>query len=185
MHLTIKEQDKIKKQILDFTIRGVEHFLSENPDLAFYAFAYDCNAEYAEVSLCFNTEAEFQKTLKQYQTSKYSAEYKSGQDVKELKYNTGDWEYQCFDTLYVFTEDELNKIFSEQPEDNYKSWSLFVRELLVLFTESIIEFTKTETYAKIPKTKDFLVFCINHDEDFEDAIKRLKEYKEEHLSPNK
>ncbi|WP_205334634.1 hypothetical protein [Flavobacterium fluviale] len=46
---------QIKQQLIDFTIIGVQEFLSQNPNLEFYAFAYDCNAEYAEINLCFNT----------------------------------------------------------------------------------------------------------------------------------
>lgn len=174
MDLSIKEQDRIKRQILDFTIHSVEDFLTKNPNTEFYAFAFDCNAE---VNLCFNTEIEFQKTLDYYQTGEYSQNYKSEKDIKNLKYNTGDWEYQCFDTVYVLSESELESIFSQLPDDDYKSWNLFSHHLLDLFSESLIEFTQTETYAKIPKTKDFIAFCIDHDEEVEDAIERCSRYK--------
>ena len=54
---------KLKSELLEFTEKGVEKFLNENSNLEFYAFAFDCNAEYAEVNLCLNTENEFQKTM--------------------------------------------------------------------------------------------------------------------------
>ena len=173
MNTEIKERDKIKKQILDFATKSVENFLKENPDLEFYAFAFDCNAEYAELGLSFNTETAFQETLKDYQAGEFSRYYKSEEDIKELKYNTGDWDYMYFDSLDVFSNDELDKISNEFPDDDYKSWNKFVSNLLDFFTESLIEFMKTETYAKIPKTKDFICFCIDHDEDFDDAMERL------------
>ena len=176
MNTEIREWGKIKKQILDFTTRSVEDFLKENSDLEFYSFAFDCNAEYAELGLSFNTETSFQKTLKSYQTGEFSQYYKSEEDIRELKYNTGDWDYLYFDSLDVFSNDELDKIFNEFPEDDYKSWNEFVSNLLNLFTECLIEFTKTETYAKIPKTKDFICFCIDHDEDFDDAMERIEKY---------
>ena len=183
MSTGIKEREKVKSRILNFTIKSVEIFLKENSNQEFYAFAFDCNAEYAELGLCFNTETYFQETLKDYQKGKFaeyyktevSKHYKTEEGIKSLRYNTGDWEYQCFDTLSVFSNDELDKIFNELPDDD-ESWNNFVFDLLDLFTESLVEFTKTETYAKIPKTKDFMSFCIDHDEDFDDAIKRMKKY---------
>ena len=184
MSLEIEEREKIKSQILDFTTRSVEKFLNENSDLEFYAFAFDCNAEYAGLGLCFNTETFFQETLKDYQKGKFaeyyktevSKHYKTEEGIKSLKYSTGDWDYQCFETLDVFSNDELDKIFNEFPDDDNESWNEFVSNLLDLFTESLVEFTKTETYAKIPKTKDFISFCIDHDEDFDDAMERMKNY---------
>jgi len=177
MKTQVKQKEKVKKQIIDFAVQGVENFLKENLDLEFYAFAFDCNAEYAEVNLCLNTESDFQETLKDYQNGKYSKYYKSEQEIKDLKFNTGDWEYQCFDTLYIFTDKELTEIFNELPDDDYKSWKEFVNNLLELCTESLVEFTKTETYKRIPKSKDFVAFCIDHNEDFEQAMKRLEKYK--------
>ena len=176
MNTEIKEWDKIKKQILDFTTRSVEDFLKENPDLEFYAFAFDCNAEYAELGLSFNTEISFQDTLKGYQTGDFSRYYKSEEDTRELKYNTGDWDYSYFDSLDVFSNDELNKIYNVLPEDDDKSWNKFISNLLDLFTDCLIEFTKTEIFAKIPKTEDFMCFCIDHDEDFDDAMERIEQY---------
>jgi len=171
-------KEEIKQQIIKFAIQGVENFLKENPDLKFYAFAFDCNAEYAEVNLCLNTEDDFAETLKEYQEGEFSEGYQKEEDITELKYNTGDWEYQCFDTLYVFDEEELDKILNEMPDDDYQSWQKFVNDLLGLFTESLVEFSKTETFKKIPKTDDFTFFCIDHDEDFDDAKERLKNYEE-------
>jgi len=166
---------KLKNKLLEFTEKGVEKFLNENSNLEFYAFAFDCNAEYAEVNLCLNTESEFQRTLAHYQNGDYSQYYQSDEDVKDLKFNTGDWEYQCFESTNVLSDNELTEIFQSLPEDDYKSWKKFVQELMELFCETLIEFRKTEIYRKIPKTNDFISFCIDHDEDFEPALERLKE----------
>lgn len=169
--------DKIKEQLLEFTINATESFLNEHPDLTFYAFAYDCNAEYAEVNLCLNTPAEFEKTLKKYQTGPYAEDYRSEEGINELKFSTGDWEYQCFDTIYVLTEAELTRIFNDLPEDGYKSWNEFIENLTVLFCEVLLDFQKTKTFEKIPKTADFIAFCIDHDEDFEGGMERLEKVK--------
>lgn len=171
---------EIKKQLLDFTISSVEHFLNEHPDYQFYSFAYDCNAEYAEINLCFNTENEFKKTLQYYQTGKYAEQYQSEVEINDLKFNTGDWEYQCFETINVLTEDELTKIFNDLPADDYKSWNAFIENLLEFFCEVLIDFSKTATFNKILKTDHFLAFCIDHDENFEEAMIRLERVKQKY-----
>ncbi|MDR6968158.1 putative CHY-type Zn-finger protein [Flavobacterium arsenatis] len=167
-------KEEIKKTLLDFTVNAVEKFLKENPALEFYAFAYDCNAEYAEVNLCLNTEDEFEKTLKQYQIGEFSKYYQTEGDIKDLKFNTGDWEYQCFETINVLTNEQLDQIFNNLPKDDYKSWNEFVENLMKIFGECLLDFMQTETYQKIPKTKNFTAFCIDHDEGIEEAMERLE-----------
>ncbi|SHF95104.1 DUF4303 domain-containing protein [Flavobacterium defluvii] len=168
------DKQKLKQQLISFTIKGVKDFLDNNLNLEFYAFAYDCNAEYAEVNLCFNTMEDFDKTLNHYQNGRFSENYKTDEAINDLRYNTGDWKYQCFDSIDILSEEELNKIYNDLPEDDYKSWNIFVEELMELFCECLLEFRTSEVYHSIPKTKDFVSFCIDHDEDFEDAEERLK-----------
>jgi len=160
----------IKKKILDFTINGVEKLLQENPDLEFYAFAYDCMAFYGVINLCFNTEEEFQKSLIYYK-GKYPTHYDADKDVLRLKYNTADWVFPMFETLDFFSREELTTFQDEENVDE------LIETLLETFCECLIEFTATATYKKIPKTADFIVFCVDHDETFEDAQKRFEKVK--------
>ncbi|HAA5362290.1 TPA_asm: hypothetical protein GF771_10825 [Listeria monocytogenes] len=176
-----EEEDNMKvdtQKIVNFAIEGVEKFLQENPELTYYAFAFDCNAEYAEINLCVNTEKAFAETLARYQNGKYSENYQTEEEIQELKYNTGDWKYQCFDTFYVFSEEELTAIFNQiylnEVDDDYQAWEVYVNELLVTFTESIIKFSETKTFEKINKTVDFKFFCIDHDEEVADSMTRMK-----------
>ncbi|MGE8343485.1 MAG: DUF4303 domain-containing protein [Flavobacterium sp.] len=168
------DKQKIKKDLIDFTDQRVKEFLDNNLNLEFYAFAYDCNAEYAEVNLCFNTMEDFGKTLHNYQNGRFSENYKTDEAIKGLKFNTGDWEYQCFDSINVLSEEELNNIYNDLPDDDYKSWNIFMEELMELFCECLIEFRNSGVYNSIPKTEDFVSFCIDHDEDLEDATERLE-----------
>ena len=161
------------KRIVNFTEVAVKLFLDKNPNLEFYAFAFDCNAEYAEINLCFNTEDDFKNTLASYQSGEFSEYYQDDAQIKELRFNTGDWRYQSFDTFYLLTETELNEIFIKLPEDDYASWNMFLEDLMEVFCESLITFTNTTTYARIPKTFDFLEFCIDHDEAFDKAEHRI------------
>lgn len=164
--------NKIQSELLAFTKTEVSNFLAEHPNEVFYAFAFDCNAEYAEVNLCFNTESAFSTLLAESQSGKYKASYQTEQQINELRYNTGDWEYQSFSTKYVLSEDELFGDDDEENEDE-DSGSAITENLLLHFSKTLIEFTKTEEYQKIPKTPDFKAFCIDHDEDLEEAELRL------------
>jgi hypothetical protein len=166
------DYEKVKQAILNFATQGIEQFLQKHPGCEFYAFAFDCNAEYAEINLCLNTEVNFEKTLEKYK-AEYPESYRSAEDVRALKYNTGDWEYQCFDTMYVFNDEELNAIFQAMPEDDYQTWQNFVEHLLVIFTEALKIFTQSVAYQKITKTSDFIAFCVDHDEDFDTALNRM------------
>ncbi|PZF90325.1 hypothetical protein C1903_03880 [Listeria ivanovii] len=165
------------ESIVNFAINGVEKFLQENPTLTFYALAFDCNAEYAEINLCLNTEEAFSERLAACQSGRFAEQYQTAERIYDLKYNTGDWEYQSFDTFYVFTDEELTMVFNDLypngVEDDYQAWIKFTKELLGEFTKSLLTFSKTETFKKIPKTTDFEFFCIDHDEELETAKSRM------------
>ena len=169
------DTDKIKKELLSFTKESVSQFLKANGDLTFYAFGFDCNADYAEVNLCFNTEISFEKTLRSYQSGEYAEHYQSEESINELKYNFGDWEYQCFATTYVLTDDESADIYGDDIEKQ-------ADDLMKLFCDVLLDFMFTEEYSNIPKTENFKVLCCDHDEPIEDSELRLSKIK--HLRNN-
>jgi len=157
---------RIKKELLFFTEKRVAEFLEDNSGLVFYAFALDCNAEYAEVSLCFNTESCFEEDWKSYHTGS-SFEFVQTEEHKyDFRYNTGNWEYQCFATTYVLTKKELAKIYKKDIEKQ-------TDELMSLFCEALLDFTFTDVYSSIPKTDNFKILCLDHDESVEDVESRL------------
>lgn len=173
------DYNKIQEELLAFTKTEVSNFLTEHPNEVFYAFAFDCNAEYAEVNLCFNTESAFSSLLDESQSGKYKASYQSEEQINELRYNTGDWEYQSFSTHYALSEDELFGDEEDQDEDgddeneDGELNNTITENLLLHFSKTLVEFTRSEEFQKIPKTPDFKVFCIDHDEDLDEAELRL------------
>lgn len=166
--------EKIEDDLLAFTTMQVDKFLVEHSGKTFYAFAFDCNAEYGEVNLCLNTEEDFVRTLYHYQQGEFGHLYRSDDEIQDLKFNTGDWEHQCFATIQVLTENELTEIFDKLPQDDYKSWKEFINKLLIHFGKALLRFRQTEQFDRIPKTVNFRSFCIDHDEDIEDAERRLE-----------
>lgn len=163
----MKDKTEVKKLLLDFTVTEVEKFLSENPNLTFYGFAYDCGMQHTSVGLCFNTEEGFEQIIEAH----YQYE-KTEEETKSIRFNTGDWEYQNFGKINVHQLEELDAI--SDIEDDYKTWDAFQEEFLDTLCECLIEFSKTETFNKIPKTDDFLFFSIEHDEELEEAMIRME-----------
>lgn len=153
-----------KRELLALIGEAVEKFLDEHQGLSYYCFAFDCNAAYAEINLCLNTESDFRATLRAYQEGPYGEDYRTEEGVRALRYNPGDWKYQCFETFYVLEEDEIADLYGDDDEALLKEMTAFNYELLALFTA-------TDTFRRIPKTEDFRVLCIDHDEDVDDALR--------------
>ncbi|MCT6516569.1 DUF4303 domain-containing protein [Proteus vulgaris] len=166
--------EKIKNDIVSFAITETEKFLTDKCSEVFYAFAFDLNAAYGEINLCLNTEEYFQKTLNYYQNKSGGNNYHSQDEINNLKYNTGDWEYQCFGTIYPINETYLEQLYQKSYEDG--SYPHVLTRIIQIFSECLTLFKQTETYKKIPKSEDFIAFTIDHDEDVEDALMRIGKY---------
>lgn len=169
--LLARDIEIIKENLLEFTEKSVAKFLKNHENLVFYAFGYDCNVEYGEVCLCFNTEEAFEKTLASYQKGPYGKRYEGEAGIFDVRYNTGDWDYQCFDTLYVLTEEELTPIFNADVDDVTYNESL--NGFMDLFCEILLDFSVTPTFETIPKTEDFKLICLDHDEGVMESDERM------------
>lgn len=160
----------IQERLKEFTIKSVEHFIREHPEKTFNGFAYDCNVEYAEINLCFNTDEYFQNTLRSYQNGSNKRHYLKEENITKLRYSVGDWAYQCYDSVDVLSPEELE---TQTGHLTNEEWSLAMDQLLADCTQTLIDFTQTPTYALIPKTDAFIVLCIDHDEEMDEAIERI------------
>lgn len=158
-----------KHELLPLIGKAVENFLDEHQGLSYYCFAFDCNAAYAEINLCLNTESDFRATVRAYQEGPYGEGYRNEEDLRALRYNPGDWKYQCFETVYVLEEDEIERLYGDDDEALIREMMAFSYELLALFTA-------TDTFRRIPKTEDFRVLCTDHDEGVDDALRNTDRY---------
>lgn len=110
-----------------------------------------------------NTIEEFEKTLQWYQ-KKYET-YDQEENILDLRYNPGDWEYTDISQVDLFSEEELSAKYQDDIEKQC--------EEIMNFCEDILrDFKKTDVFEKIPKTSDFIAFCIDHDEDVKEALER-------------
>lgn len=152
-----------KDEVLAVLIRDMEKFLRAHSNLQFYALAFDCNAEYANFLVCMNTTEEFEKALQRYQ-KKYET-YDQEENILELRYNPGDWEYTDISQVDLFQEEELAAKYQEDIDKQC--------EEIIDFCEDILRtFKKADIFKKIPKTSDFIAFYIDHDEDVKEALER-------------
>lgn len=162
----------IKRKIIKFTEQSVADFLEKNKEKTFYAFCFDTNVEYGELNLSINTLEEFEKTLGYYQNN-YPDDYNTDESIFDLKYNSGDWTYNCFATVFV-VEDKIEEHLSSVADTlGFDEVDNCIERIREFFTECFLEFMETEVYKKIPKTDDFKAFCLDHDEDLEDFYIRI------------
>lgn len=152
-----------KEEVLKCLIHDMEKFLSEHKDLEFYALALDCYYLYSNFLVCMNTEKDFADTLKYYQ-KKYDT-YSDKKYIRDLRYNPGDWEYTDISAIDLFDEDELTAKYQDDIDKQCD-------DMMLLCDEILNDFRKTDVFSCIPKTSDFVSFCIDHDEDVEEALKR-------------
>ena len=164
---------QVKQQIVAFTEKAVAQFLQQHPDLSFYAFCYDLNMAYGEINLSLNTEQAFAETLQNYQTHDPET-YRQAEQQLLLKYNSGDWAYACFDTLYVWEQEIEAELKRFLHDDNDERLQVFLKELNDFFADCLAAFTQTPTYHAIPKTADFIAFSLDHDESPDVVLEQLQ-----------
>ncbi len=69
-----------------YSVEALKKFADEHPNETFYGFSIDATM------LCLNSEESFAKTVGHFAPMEPS-------DLRELRFNTGDWEYQGFADL--------------------------------------------------------------------------------------
>lgn len=151
--------------IVSFTEEEVRVFLEEHEGEEFYAFAYDCNPETKGIYLSFNTEKAFEEKLLKYQSGEFAFLYDDEQYIKRLKYNPGDWKYQNFVSIEFIYDEKIKELFDVVLDAKGIVLMNFAQKALLQFQES-------DVYKAIPKTKGFIAYCIDHDEDELDALAR-------------
>lgn len=161
----MNKQDGFIEHIVSFTEEEVSQFIKEHSNERFYAFAYDVNPATKGIYLSFNTEADFKVKLKQYQEGNYAFLYQSDDQIKRLRYNPGDWKYQNFVSIEFIYDAKIKELFDVVLVESKNN-------LLDYAEQALLSFKKTETYEHIPKEKDFIAFCIDHEEDELEALDR-------------
>ena len=137
-----------------FVEKQIKSFIENHKSEVFYAFAID------DGLLCLNSLSEFEKTLKTYQNN--SSEYDKPDEIEDLKYNTGDWEYQGFANLNEapgYNRKLYNKFYNlgfyGGSEEELKKTKYYIA-----MNEIIKNLRKNQVFNGIPITEDFKTFVV-------------------------
>jgi hypothetical protein len=150
----------------------IAQLVEAHPREAFYGFALDCNAAYADVLFCLNTPESLEATVREY------AERHKAEDIERergaLKWGLGDWRYHAFNLESVSWNTEVPVLGDicelSNPEDAEK--------FLLTCCRALIRAEKAGAFQGLRKTPDFRVACIDHDEDLASGDKRLESVRE-------
>jgi hypothetical protein len=168
----IEEKLDLENAIYKATEESISEFVKLNStNEIFYAFAFDYGLTHSHFGLCFNTIEHFNDLISDYEKI-------DNNKIFELKYNTGNWKYQFFN--------------SETFPSVKKIWDLTVGEKLIqlyeifesfLYNESISEETSMETLDDLEKnyknTINNVILRIKKN-DFK-GMKRVNDFKIYHI----
>jgi hypothetical protein len=147
----------------------VVQFAAAHTGDTFYGLALDCNAYYADILLCANTN----KSLDEAVVSDTQADHSPDAIAHlrgELRWSFGDWQYQGFNldsAPWQRAMDARLAALAGLPtaED--------VEQFLVSCCRALIAVERGAAILKLNRTPDFQVACIDHDENFEQGQARL------------
>ncbi|MCD1124546.1 DUF4303 domain-containing protein [Jinshanibacter sp. LJY008] len=154
-------------EVLLFVRHEVSQFIDAHPGEVFSGFAFDCNIwEGVELNLCLTTQGYLNELLHYYQTGARGDYYRTDEGILSLKYNSGDWKYQCFSSMNCVKDEDCSYFDTDDNQQKYQYW-------IHLLAQVMNEFLQTPEYAAIPKLLDFKVLVYDHDEEPESSEQRL------------
>jgi hypothetical protein len=156
----------------------IRRFASSHEDEEFYGFIFDCNADYGEILLCLNTEAE----LREWSERNYPT-YSEDERDRLLRWNAGDWKYQGFNS----TEPDIEKVWQQgwqhieqQVQDAYLDQADDIDpedDVTTTFMVSVcmvlIKLERANVFKYLSRTPGFRTLVSDHDESLGDAWERL------------
>jgi len=141
---------------------AIENFAKEHTEETFFAFSIDAGM------LCLNSKACFKHTLRLYQ-KEFPDSYTDSHSIDELKYNTGDWEYQGFFDLNEGFDHDLYAEHYDIPFDNKGLAQNKLDELFQntdyhkVMSELLARLEKSGCFNLLKKTSNFRIFLSEHE----------------------
>lgn len=170
------DMQSLEDALVSLAVESVATFAAKHETERFYAFGFDCNAEYGDVLLCANTEADFANTAARYvEEWKYDAE-----QLADLKKNFGDWEYQGFNldqsnwrSRWEHHQEQIEQyLFSDQLTDDQRM--AFCEELMRCFCRALVRVEHSDALQMLAKEPGFYTQVVDHDEGIDEAAARLQ-----------
>jgi len=194
--------NEIEDVLFDLSSKTIQKFSQKQNSEKFYGFGFDVDSSEGEVLLCFNTEEDFQKTA-QYYIEELDYTEEDLQELKmnfgDWKYHAINYELDYIQDWYSWSkykkeimsyydflfdkysiddtpvENDENVLFSTvdysvalEKSQNFSKLFLesIVRVLIRLENEGILNLVNQE--------KEFIKLVVDHDEDIDKAIERIK-----------
>jgi Domain of unknown function (DUF4303) len=135
----------------------------------FYGLALDCNAYYADILLCANTQKSLDDAVTRY-TSANDAPDVLTRMRSDLTWSLGDWQYQGFNLDSAPWQVAMNarlEALAELPAPQD------TKQFLVSCCRSLIAVERGAAIGQLNRTADFKFLCIDHDESFNEGEARL------------
>jgi hypothetical protein len=145
----------------------------------FYGFAFDCNADYAQVYVCANTRAALRSQATDYKNRRPDLYgHLTIQDLEDkLRWALGDWEFQAFNSEAFSQAWEPIKEFLVDAillDENDQRAEVFRTSFMETACRCMIRVESEGTLDALPKTEDFKTFVADHDESDEDSWGRYE-----------
>ena len=158
----------------------VQGFGAVHRDKSFYGFAFDCNADYAEVFVCANTRDALKRQAIDYK-NRWPDLYGhlTIQDLEDkLRWALGDWEFQAFTTegfsnAWEPIEEFLVDAIPWDEEDDQRVDD-FRNSFMEVACRCMLRLESEGIFDSLSKTLDFRTFVADHDESDEDSWSRYE-----------
>lgn len=175
------ELTPIEDQLFALSMASIRQFNDEHPDESFYGFGIDCMADMGIFLLCFNSEAAFAETAKEYiQRFQYSAA-----DLAELKTSYGDWKYQDFNQDQPHWEPgwsayrDAIEAYVCADEIEVEEADAFVEQLMRCACRVLVRLERSGIFECTRMDPGFTTSVMDHDENLQEATDRLNSVREE------
>ncbi|NHZ36348.1 DUF4303 domain-containing protein [Massilia rubra] len=171
----------IEEQLFALSLVSIRQFSDEHPDESFYGFGIDCMADSGMFLLCFNSEAAFAETAKEYiERFQYSAA-----DLAALKTNFGDWKYQDFNQDQPHWEAgwgahrDAIEAYTFADETEIEEAHAYVEQLMRCACRVLVRLERSGIFERTNMDPGFTTSVMDHDEDLQEATLRLNSVRAE------
>lgn len=171
----------IEDRLFALSVASIRQFAEDHPDESFYGFGIDCMADMGIFLLCFNSEAAFAETAKEYiERYQYSAA-----QLAHLKTSFGDWKYQGFndgqpawDQGWETCREAIEDYLTGDDIDVDKA-NDYVEQLMRCACRVLVRIERSGVFERTKMDPGFTTSVMDHDEDLQEATLRLNSVRAE------
>lgn len=161
----------IEDQLFVLSMASIRQFNDDHPDESFYGFGIDCMADMGIFLLCFNSEAAFAETAKEYiERFQYSAA-----DLAALKTSFGDWKYQDFNQDQAHWEpgwhacrDAIEEYMTDDAIEVGQA-DAYAEQLMRCACRVLVRLERSGIFQRTRMDPAFTTAVMGHDENLQEA----------------